>query len=272
MSTKIGFIGYGAMSSAMIKGLVGLRDFKVSNIMVTDRNEDKKKMAQQELGVNVQYDAKEIAGFVRLLIIAVKPGDYQAVVNEIKDHLNPKTVIISLAAGLTIKALEGYFDQPVKLVRAMPNLPVQVQAGMTAIKPNKHVTEAELKGVSRFFDALGQSAVINESLMDAAIVTSGSAPAYVYMMIEAMIQGGIKAGMSKEMSTRFVTQAMLGATKMVMETGENPKDLRDAVCSPNGTTIEAVNYLNDYDFSLIVQNAMKVCKEKSRDMSKSLIF
>ena len=269
MSKKIGFIGYGNMSSAMIKGLVKMRNLKASNIMVTDIDEDKVKAAGKETGVCINFTAREIAGYAHVLIIAVKPDQYQGVIDRIKAHLKPEAIVVSIAAGLTIETLESYFDKPTRIVRTMPNTPAMVNAGMTALMPNVHVTPEDLERVSKIFNAFGKSEVVSESLIDAAIVTSGSAPAYVYMMIEAMIEGGMNEGMSQEMATTFVTQAVLGAAKVVMETGVAPHTLRDAVCSPNGTTIEAVNYLKDHHFAEIVQNAMKACADRSREMSKS---
>ena len=267
MSNKIGFIGYGNMASAMVKGLASLRNFKVTNILVTDVNDNKKKEAQKEMGVLINYSGKEIAEFANVVVIAVKPQSYKEVIDDIKDHLKFNTIVVSIAAGLTISTLESYFDKPLKLVRAMPNTPAMVSAGMTAIMPNSHITETDLKKVSKIFNAFGKSEVIDESLIEGAIVTSGSAPAYIYMIIEAMICGGMNEGMSREVALTFVTQAVMGATKMVMETNQHPKDLIDAVCSPNGTTIEAVNYLKAANFGEILQSAMHACAEKSRKMS-----
>ena len=269
MKSKIGFIGYGNMASAMVKGLSISRYFNMTNVYVTDIDEEKKLAARKETGAAIQYSGKELAEFVDFLVLAVKPHQYKAVIDEIKDKLSPTTVIISIAAGLTIKTLESYFEKPVKLVRAMPNTPAMVGTGMTALALNMKMSEAALRKLKSIFNAFGQLEIIDESLMDAAIVTSGSAPAYIYMMIEAMITGGMREGMTREVATTFTVQAVLGAAKMVRETGKNPNDLRDAVCSPNGTTIEAVNYLNDHHFGEIVQNAMNACAEKSREMSKN---
>jgi len=131
------------------------------------------------------------------------------------------------------------------------------------------MTEGDTKLIQTIFSSFGKTEIVDEAMIDAVIVTSGSSPAYVYMMIEAMIKGGMEEGMTREMATRFVSQAVYGAAKMVMETDVAPKDLCDAVCSPNGTTIEAVNYLRNNDFEDIVKNAMKTCANRSREMSKT---
>ena len=260
----IGFIGYGNMAQAMIKGMIVSESYKSKNIIVSDLS-----VKENTLGVNMTTNNQEVAGVADILILAVKPHQYETVIHEIKGHLKVNTLIVSIAAGLTISTLESYFDYPVKLVRTMPNTPAMIGVGMTAIIPNDQLAEKEIASVQQIFNSFGKTQRVDEALIDAVIVTSGSSPAYIYLMIEAMIQGGINEGMTREMATTFVCQAMIGATGMVMETGIRPHDLCEAVCSPNGTTIEAVNYLNSENFIEIVKAAMTVCAEKSRKMSKS---
>ncbi|MCL1989438.1 MAG: pyrroline-5-carboxylate reductase [Defluviitaleaceae bacterium] len=262
----IGFIGYGNMSKAMIGGLVDAQAFDLEYIIVSGRS-DKHLTPARALGVITTSGNKKVAAQSDVLIIAVKPHQYEGVIKEVEAYLQPHTVVVSIAAGLTLATLERYFTKPVKLVRTMPNTPAMVGCGMTAMVPNEQVTEKDLTLVKKVFGAFGKVELVSEDLIEGVIVTSGSAPAYVYMMIEAMIQGGTNEGMSKELATTFVTQAVLGATKMVMETGKDPGVLRDDVCSPNGTTIEAVNHLNDHHFNTLIQDAMAACAKRSREMS-----
>jgi len=263
MGTKIGFIGYGNMGQAMVNGMIVSGSYNARNIIVSDLN-----VKENVLGIKMTTDNTEVAKFADILVLAVKPHQYKDVIDEVKGYLKPSTIIVSIAAGPSICTLESYFDYSVKLIRTMPNTPAMIGIGMTAIMPNAHMTEEEVKLVQDIFDSFGKTEIVAEELIEAVIVTSGSSPAYVYMMIEAMIRGGMNEGMTREMATSFVCQAMIGGAGMVMKTGIHPNDLCDAVCSPNGTTIRAVNYLRDNDFEEVVKNAMKACAERSREMSK----
>ena len=269
MATTIGFIGYGNMAQAIAKGVVNANFAKSNDIFVTDIDSEKKQLAQNEMGFVWLDCSEQVASRVDVLILAVKPHQYEAVIHDFKGKMHKNTIIVSIAAGLTIKTLEGYFDDPVKLVRTMPNTPAMVGVGMTSIMPNENMDATDIDSIQTIFSSFGKAEIVSESLIEAVIVTSGSSPAYVYMMIEAMIQGGIEEGMTRSMATRFVSQAVLGAAEMVMKTGTKPNDLRDAVCSPNGTTIEAVNYLRNNDFEVLVKRAMKACANRSREMSKN---
>jgi len=237
--------------------------YKACDIMASDLS-----VKENGLGIKMTTNNKEVAKFADILILAVKPHQYKAVIDEIKSDLKQDMIIVSIAAGLTICTLESYFDYSVKLMRTMPNTPAMIGMGMTALMPNAHMTEAEVKLVQHIFDSFGKTQIVEETLIEAVIVTSGSSPAYIYMMIEAMIQGGISEGMRPEVATNFVCQAMIGAVGMVMETGIHPNELRDAVCSPNGTTIQAVNYLQNHDFEGLVKSAMKACADRSREMAQ----
>jgi len=266
MSLKIGFIGYGNMGQAIADGLVRSGKALPQNILVTDVDEEKKAVATK-MGFVTTSSSRQIAKKADVLMLAVKPNQCATVIADLQEAISEATIVVSIAAGVKIATLEGYFAKPVKVVRTMPNTPVMVQAGMTAVVPNERLNSADIRLVSELFLAIGRVEVVDEALIDAVIVTSGSAPAYVYMLIEAMINGGIAEGMPREMATRFAAQAVYGAAKMVMQTESAPNDLREAVCSPGGTTIEAVKYLNDNQFGNIVQGAMKACAKRSKEMS-----
>ena len=263
MAIKIGLIGYGNMAQAIASGMIFSGNYDPNQIMVTDL------FKRADIG-GMRWGRHniEVAEFSDVLVLAVKPGQYKEVIDEIKGHLKADVIIISIAAGLKIATLESYFDGSVKLMRTMPNTPAQLNLGMTALMPNEKMSHSDIKIAQAMFDAVGKTEIVSEDLIEAVIVTSGSSPAYIYMMIEAMIKGGMNEGMSREMATTFVTQAMIGATAMVMETGIAPTDLRDAVCSPGGTTIEAVKYLQNHDFEALVMEAMKACAARSRKMAE----
>lgn len=259
---KIGFIGFGNMAQALVNGLIGAGFCQGTDVMVSDVVEKAVPAGVLWAGNNV-----EVARFADVLVLAVKPQQYEEVIQEIKQVLRPEMVVVSIAAGLTIKTLEGYLGKGIKLMRTMPNTPVGIGQGMTALMPNGLVSKDEVAWISQMFDAVGRSCVVDEGLIEGVIVTSGSSPAYVYMMIEAMIKGGMAQGMSRELATTFVTEAMIGAAMMVKETGIAPDVLCDAVCSPNGTTIEAVNHLRRHDFEGLVMDGMAACAKRSKEMA-----
>ena len=268
MSITIGFIGYGNMGQAIAEGIVNVGQVKRCDVFVADVDPEKEKIAHMKMGFVVGLSPKQIACKADVLVLAVKPNQYEEVIDGLKREIGKGTIVVSIAAGLAIEVLERYFDKPVKIVRTMPNTPAMVGAGMTAIVPNVNMRTADTELIQEIFSSFGSAEIVDETLIDAVVVTSGSSPAYVYMMIEAMIQGGIDEGMTREVATRFVSQAVYGAAKMVIETQELPDDLRDAVCSSGGTTIEAVNYLKDNDFDVTVKGAMNACARRSREMSK----
>ena len=175
---------------------------------------------------------------------------------------------MSIAAGPTLQMIEDYFQKSIKVVRTMPNTPAQVGEAMSAIIPNRNVTENELNQVIAIFNSFGKCEVVSEVLIDSVIAVSGSSPAYVYMMIEAMADAAVLQGMPRNLAYEFAAQAVLGAAKMVLETGMHPGGLKDQVCSPGGTTIEAVAKLEQEGFRASIMNAMEACAKKSKKMSK----
>ena len=175
-------------------------------------------------------------------------------------------MIVSIAAGKTIAAIEDSFGKPVKLVRAMPNTPALVGEAMSALCVNQNVTPEELKEVQALFNSFGKSEVISESLMDAVIGVSGSSPAYVYMFIEALADGAVKYGLPRAKAYQMAAQTVLGSAKMVLETGKHPGQLKDEVCSPGGTTIAGVSALEEWGFRNAVIKAEDASYEKGRKM------
>lgn len=175
-------------------------------------------------------------------------------------------IIITLAPGKTLAWLEKMFKKPTKIVRTMPNTPAMVSEGMTAACPNEYVTDEELAYVCEILKSFGDVEVVPEKLIDAVVAVSGSSPAYVYMMIEAMADAAVAEGMPRHQAYKFAAQAVLGSAKMVLETGKHPGELKDMVCSPGGTTIEAVKVLEETGFRGALMQAMEICAEKSRNL------
>lgn len=268
MDKVIGFIGAGNMGQAMAGGILSSGIVKAENIIFSDISQENLKKAYKKYGVKTSNSNILTVSMSNFIILSVKPNMYQNVIDEIKDYIKPETVVITIAAGITLEKLKAMFGRNVKTVRTMPNTPAMVGEGMTAVIPNEFVTEEELKEVMDILNSFGKAEIIEEKLIDAVIAVSGSSPAYVYMMIEAMADAGVLGGMSREKAYKFAAQAVLGSAKMVLETGIHPGELKDMVCSPGGTTIEAVATLEEKGFRNAIIKAMKVCEEKSKEMSK----
>lgn len=268
MKFEVGFIGSGNMAMAMLNGLLASNEIKSNEILMSNPSQLKVNQFTGQYQINGTTSNQEVASSCKMVILAVKPNLYSHIIDEIKDYINEETVVVSIAAGESIKSIETRFERKIKLVRTMPNTPAQVNEAMSAIMPNTNVTEEEVEQVKRIFKSFGKCEVISEYLIDAVIAVSGSSPAYVYMMIEAMADAAVLQGMPRAQSYEFAAQAVLGAAKMVLETGLHPAMLKDQVCSPGGTTIEAVTTLEQTGFRSSIMNAMSACATKSRTMSK----
>lgn len=267
MNKIIGFIGTGNMGQAMIGGIISSNIVGKEDIIISDTNPTKLKETYGKFGVKTANSNILVANLADILILSVKPNIYESVITEIRDYIKKDTIVITIAAGITLKRSKFLFQKNVRILRAMPNTPALVGEGMTAITPNEYFKEGELEEILEIFKSFGKVEVIKEELMDVVVSTSGSSPAYVFMMIEAMADSAVSGGMSREMAYKFAAQAVMGAAKMVLDTNFHPGFLKDMVCSPNGTTIEAVEKLEECGFRNAIMKAMKVCENKSKRMS-----
>lgn len=263
---KLGFIGCGNMASAMIGGIIAKGLYKAEDIIVSDALEASLEKAKTELKVNTTNDNKEVVSKAEIIVLSVKPQFYQDVIEEIKKDIQEEQLVITIAPGKTLRWLDETFGKPMKLIRCMPNTPALVGEGITGVCPNENVTEGELKKAGEILNCFGSYEVVPEHLMDVVVSVSGSAPAYVFMFIEAMADAAVSDGMPRAQAYKFAAQAVLGSAKMVLETGKHPGELKDMVCSPAGTTIEAVRVLEEKGFRSSVIEAMKACAEKSRSL------
>lgn len=267
MEKIIGFIGAGNMGQAMAGGIISSKTAKPENIIFSDTSNEKLKKVYEKYGAKTSNSNILSATMADIIVLSVKPNIYQAVIDEIKDYIKPETLVITIAAGITLEKAEKMFGKDIKIVRTMPNTPAMVGEGMTAVVPNKLVTDGELQEVMEILNSFGKAEIVEEKLIDSVIAVSGSSPAYVYMMIEAMADAAVAGGMTREKAYKFAAQAVYGSAKMVLETGMHPGELKDMVCSPAGTTIEAVAALEEYGFRNAVIKAMKICEKKSKEMS-----
>lgn len=263
---KLGFIGTGNMAGAIMGGIIRQGIFAPEEIIGSDVFEPSREKVKEAYGINVTADNKEVAEKSEVLILSVKPQYYASTIAEIRDALKENQLIITIAPGKTLSWLREQFGKDVKIIRTMPNTPAMVGEGMTAACPNEFVTKEELDYALRILGAFGKVEVVSEHLMDVVVSVSGSSPAYVFLFIEAMADAAVADGMPRAQAYKFAAQAVYGSAKMVLETGKHPGELKDMVCSPAGTTIEAVRVLEKNGFRSAVIEAMKACTEISKNM------
>lgn len=268
MNKKIGFIGAGNMGSAIIGGLIQKAIVNASQVYALNSHQTKTKAIAKKFGINAASNIEELVTASDILVVAVKPKVVPQVLSETLAFIKKDTVIVSIAAGVTLESLEGVIGSDKKIVRIMPNLPSLVGEGVSSITPNKQVKEKDLEEIKEIFNSLGKAEVVSEDLIHAVVGVSGSSPAYVFMFIEALADAAVQGGMPREQAYTFAAQAVLGSAKMVLETGINPAALKDMICSPGGTTIEAVCTLEQKGFRSAVIDGARAAMVKSQQMSK----
>ncbi|SHG94660.1 pyrroline-5-carboxylate reductase [Tepidibacter thalassicus] len=271
MDKIIGFIGCGNMTKAMIGGIIKSNLVNPKNLIISDIHKKNLDFVSNKYNVKTVNDNKELAKKSDIIVLAIKPNIYNLVIDEIKDFVKKDVIIVTIAAGKSINNVEIEFGKDIKIVRTMPNTPVFVGEGMTGICYNDKISKEELEEVVGIFKCFGKTEIIDEKLMDVVVSTSGSSPAYVFMFIEAMADAAVLDGMSRDKAYKMAAQSVLGAAKMVLETGKHPGELKDMVCSPGGTTIEAVISLEEDAFRASVIKAMRKCTQKSKEMAKTTI-
>lgn len=261
---KVGFIGCGNMASAIIGGLINNAKIKPVDIIAADASEVATDKAASEFKICVTTNNSAAAVNSEILFLSVKPQYYESVIEEIKDILPKKQTIITIAPGKTLAWLAERLGDDKKIIRTMPNTPALVGEGITGVCKNDLVTDEEFAYAMKLLGSFGLAEAVPEHLMDAVVSVSGSSPAYVFMLIEAMADAAVSDGMPRNQAYKFAAQAVLGSAKMVLETGKHPGELKDMVCSPAGTTIEAVKVLEAKGFRSSIMEAMKACTNKCK--------
>jgi len=263
MSYKIAIIGVGNMGGSLAKAVAG--NLKDSTVFIFDKDFEKERDLIKN-GCIATAKAIDACKKADIVIIAVKPNIISIVIDEVKDYLKDK-LLISIAAGIKTEYYEKLLPGQ-RFVRAMPNMAVAVSEGMTTLVAGKNANEKDIETTQAIFRATGKVVVIEEKLMDAATAIAGSSPAYVFMLIEAMSDAAVSEGLSRKTSYKMASQAVMGSAKLMLVNDEHPGILKDKICSPGGTTIEAVNMLEKGGFRTTVIEAVKACTKKSRNMSE----
>lgn len=264
---QLGFIGAGNMGGAILRGALAKQYLTAEQVIVSDINHDLCRELADETGVSIAQGNVMLVKDCDMIVLAVKPVFLNAVIEEVKPYLDGKT-IVSIAAGWTMNMLLSAIGDNAKILRAMPNTPALIGEGMTALCAEHSLPEADFAYAAGLFESIGKVCTIPERLFDGFIAVSGSSPAYVFMLIEAMADAAVREGIFRKDAYKMAAQAILGSAKLLLETGKHPGELKDMVCSPAGTTIEAVAALEAGGFRSSVIEAMSICAEKSREMSR----
>lgn len=262
----IGFIGLGNMAKAMIGGILAQGIADASELIGSAKTEATRKSVGGQYGITTYADNCQVAEMADVLVLAVKPQMFTEVICQIRDKVKEEAVIISIAAGKTIFWIEEVFGHKIKLVRCMPNTPAMVGEGCSGVCRNGEVSDQEMELCMKLLGSFGMAEEIPERLIDAVGGVSGSSPAFVFLFIEALADGGVKAGMPRQQAYRFAAQTVLGSAKLMLETGKHPGELKDMVCSPGGTTIEGVQVLEQMGLRASVMGAVEACVEKSKKL------
>ncbi|NLG86422.1 MAG: pyrroline-5-carboxylate reductase [Firmicutes bacterium] len=261
----LGFIGGGAMAEALLKGIVANHLAQPNEVWVSDIDANRVAYLQKTLGVQAATDNADVLARCEIVFLAVKPQVAPTVLTGIKDQWDKKHLVVSIMAGIPLSFL-AEFTGPARLVRVMPNTPCLVQAGAAGIAGGPNADQADIAKVKDLLSAVGKAIVLEEKLLDAVTGLSGSAPAYVYMFIEALADGGVMAGLPRPVAQTLAAQTVFGAAKMVLETGEHPGKLKDKVASPAGTTIAGIAALEEGSFRGVVLKAVVAGAERSAEL------
>jgi len=267
MKENLGFIGTGRMGDALIKGILKAKLTSPTKIYASDIDENKLKYLHSTLGIKVSTDNKKTIKNSDIVIFAVKPQIIKNVVLDVAPLITSSNhLLISIAAGVSTNFLESELPNRARLVRVMPNIACTVEASASAICPGSNATTEDLEKVKEIFGAVGRVVTVPEYLMDSVTGLSGSGPAFIFMIIEALADGGVYMGLDRKTSVTLAAQTVLGAAKMVLENGAHPGELKDMVTSPAGTTIRGIQVLENYGVRSAMIDAVIKASERSKEL------
>lgn len=267
-AARIGFVGGGNMAEALVRGLLESGAAKAGSVRVCDPSQARRDRLTERYGVTASDDNAAVAGWAELVVLAVKPQVMKDALESIAAFLSPDALVVSIAAGVPIASIEAALPKGRRVVRAMPNTAAIVRAGATAIAKGRSATDADLQMARALFEAVGRCVVVPEKLLDAVTGLSGSGPAYVMLVIEALADGGVHAGLPRDVAQTLAAQTVYGAAKLQLETGEHPGVLKDRVTSPGGTTIAGLAELEDHGVRGAFIDAVYAATERSKELGR----
>lgn len=267
--TRIGFIGGGKMGGAIVGGLLSRGVADAGRIWVSDMETDRLKELKDLYRVHTSTDNRAIAKNADILILAVKPQVMGPVLKELSRAIGRTKLVISIAAGIPLSFLEGNLGKGVRVIRTMPNTPALIGEGATALARGSHATERDLETARRIFDAVGKTVIVPESQMDAVTGLSGSGPAYGFIILEALSDGGVRMGLPRDTALLLAAQTMLGAAKLFLSGDRHPGQLKDMVTSPGGTTIAGIQALEEGGLRAALIRAVEAATLRSQELGKT---
>ena len=267
---QVGILGTGNMGEALIHGLLYGHLCRPDQIFCSDVRPERLKVVREKYGVKTTSHNTEVLKQSEIIILSVKPQIMKQVVDEIAKYLDLSKLIISIAAGVPLDAIEACARKDLKLIRVMSNICVSVREGVSAIAGGKHALKEDLMMAKTIFDSVGKSLFIEEDLLDAVTGLSGSGPAYIFLIIDALADAGVKVGLSRDDALILAPQTVLGAAKMLIETGEHPGKLKDMVTSPGGTAIAGLHTLEEGGLRTTLINAVEVATQRSKALGEMM--
>jgi pyrroline-5-carboxylate reductase len=268
LNNKIAFLGGGNMGEALIKGILASGTAKPEQLIVNDVSSERLEHLKKTYGILIEKSTKDAAAAAEIILLCVKPQIIDLVLSKLGTVADSGKLVISIAAGVTIARIEKMLSAGPRVVRVMPNTPALVLAGAAGVAAGSKATESDLALVQQIFGAVGRSVIVEEKLMDAVTGLSGSGPAYVFLIIDALSDAGVKAGLPRPLALELAAQTVYGSAKMVLETGEHPAKLRDMVTSPGGTTIEGLHALEKGKLRATLMNAVEAATARSKELGK----
>jgi pyrroline-5-carboxylate reductase len=265
---RVAFLGGGKMGEAMISGLIRSGGRSADEIMVTNRREERARELAGKYGVTATLDNAEATRWADVLVLMAKPQDIEVLLSQIREHVTPQDLVISFAAGVRTSFVQKHLPDNVPVVRVMSNVPVMVDEAMSVISAGAHATEEHLVVTEELLGYVGKVLRLKEVHLDAVTATSGSGPAYFFLLAEAMIEACILLGLSRDVATELIIQTMLGSAKMLRDTGMHPVELREMVTSPGGTTIEAIRHLEEAGVRAAFLNAIDAARHRSLELAQ----
>lgn len=265
---RIAFIGAGNMGEALIKGLLQAGQVRPDLVIATDIRTERLDVIHKMYRIETLTNNEEAATKAQILLLAVKPQVMDEVLTGLRGAVTDDHLLLSVAAGIRTAFIEARFSHPTRVVRIMPNTPALILAGASAITPGRHATEEDLKTTREVFEAVGRVVQVEEKLMDAVTGLSGSGPAYIFVLIEALADAGVQMGLTREVATLLAAQTVFGAARMVLESGEHPAKLKDMVTSPAGTTVAGLHILEQAGFRGLLMEAVEAATRRSMELGE----
>jgi pyrroline-5-carboxylate reductase len=269
MTRTIGFIGGGNMAEAMIRGLLRGEDFAPAQVSVSGPRTERMRELHDAYGIAATTD-NHLPAAAEIVVLSVKPQILSRVLDDAGSAIRADALVISIAAGVPVSSIQERLAPGTRVIRAMPNTPALVDAAATAIAGGEHVRESDLLDAKKIFDAIGITVILEESAMDAVTGLSGSGPAYVFLILEALSDAGVKVGLSRRTSQLLAAQTLLGSAKLLLETNEHPGRLKDMVTSPGGTAITGLHTLEHGGVRTTLMNAVEAATRRSRELGEAL--